>query len=120
MIYLSKPQKRFLAKLLETGSINCSAMSEDTLQIAKYLESLGLLTATRESSSFYDPHECETKTFYGAYLSVEISEKGKSYFAEVHSECMRFLIPVAISICALVISILSLLATLPICPLLPN
>lgn len=114
MVYLTNQQKRFLSRLLKTDSIDCSNFSEDKMVIVKHLEHLGFLTAHRVSSSFYDPNTFETKTFYGAYLSVEISEKGKAYFVEVRSERRRFLIPVTISILALLISIISLAMQLPI------
>ena len=87
-------------------------MPEDQLEIVKYLNDLGFLNANRKSSTQYNPNTGNLETIYFEYISVQISEKGKSYIAEVKSDFIRFLIPVTVSVCALVISTVSLLLSL--------
>lgn len=110
MVYLDKPQKQFLIKLLKTDSIDCTEMSSDQLAIVKYFDDLGFLTADRAKFKHFNSKTEAFESIPREYISVKISEKGKSYFAERRSEYMRFLIPVTISLCALVISVFSLLS----------
>lgn len=112
MIYLSKSQKRLFRKIYKANILDCSDMSESQLEIVKYLNNLGFLITNRESSTQYNPDTGNFQTFYFEYISVQISEKGKSYIAEAKSDLIRFLIPVTVSICALVISTISLLLSL--------
>ena len=120
MVYLNRVQKRLLKRISKCKQMDCSNLSENDLNIVRYLDDLGFVTSNRKITNGFDRLSQEITPCYGDYISVEISEKGKSYFAEIHAERMHFLIPVTISICALVISILSLLAKLPICQLLQN
>lgn len=115
MVYLTKAQYKFLKKLLKSETADCSALPDSQMSIIYHLESLGLLKAARDETTSYDPNTCNYQTIYGCYLSVTITEAGKSYFVEVRSERRRFLIPVAISLLALLISAISLLMQLPLC-----
>ena len=112
MIHLSKPQKQLFRKIYKVNTLDCSNMSESQLEIVKYLDNLGFLNAKHKSLTQYNSDTGHLETINLEYISVKISEKGKSYIAEVKSVFIRFLIPVTVSICALVISIISLLLSL--------
>lgn len=112
MIHLSRPQKQLFRKIYKANTLDCSNMPENQLEVIKYLDDLGFLNVNRESSTQYNPNTGSLQTVYFEYTSVKISEKGKSYIAEVKSDFIRFLIPVTISVCALVISTVSLLLSL--------
>lgn len=112
MIHLSKSQKQLFTKIYKANTLDCSDMTESQLEIVKYLDTLGFLIANRKSSTQYTPNTGNFQTFNFEYISVQISEKGKSYIAESKSDLIRFLIPVTVSLCALVISTISLLLSL--------
>lgn len=114
MIYLTKPQRCFLHKLLKTQSLSCKSLSESEIKIIKYLDTIGLIDTRNENGIYPSFQTGELKSFKGKYISVSISEKGKSYFVERKSEFIHFLIPVSISLLALLISIISLIMQLPI------
>ena len=112
MIQLSRPQKQLFRKIYKAKTLDCSNMSESQLEIVKFLDDLGFLTANRESSTQYNLNTGNYQTLNFEYISVKVSEKGKSYMAEVKSDLIRFLIPVTVSVCALVISTVALLFSL--------
>lgn len=114
MIYLTNPQRRFLHNLINVQCVDCRGFSDSDLKIVKYLDSIELIDAKRETGVYPSMSNAELKTIKGKYISVSISEKGKSYFVERRSELIHFLIPVSISIIALLISIISLIMQLPI------
>lgn len=112
MIHLSRHQKQLFKKIYKANTLDCLNMSEGQLEIVKYLDDLGFLIVNRKSSTQYNPNTGNIQTIYFEYISVQLSEKGKSYIAEVKSDFIRFLIPVTVSVCALVISTISLLLSL--------
>lgn len=112
MTHLTKEQRLFLSKISKEPLTQCSSLLEEQLEMIEYLNSLGFLKTQCFERSFENPTTGETIVCERLYESVSISEKGKSYFSERNHDILHFLIPVAISVIALLISAISLLLQL--------
>lgn len=108
MLYLNTEQQNFLNTLSKTESIDCFALSEKELKIVEFLDEEGLIDSKREQHTTLNPITNEFHTFPGAYLSVSISEKGKSHLVESKVDSDRYKHPFAVSVISLTISLLSL------------
>lgn len=109
MLVLAKSQIKFLKKLSKVNSIKCDTLTSDEMHIVRYLDENGLINADRSIRQYPNFNTGELKFGKGKYLSVSISEKGKSFFAERRSNTLRFSIPVIISVFALLTSGISLI-----------
>lgn len=96
---LDKTQLNLLNKIRKTGDYNCSNISESELSIIKYLRSEGFLTA-KTRDGFFPSGMHQGSRIEIELLSVKLSETGKAYLAELHTDKTRWCIPLFISIFA--------------------
>lgn len=97
---LNKSQLVFLKKLNKTDKYYFSSLDAP---VVSYLSNLGYVLKASESGDRWGN---------GAIWFCSITEKGKAYLYDVHKTNMRFFIPVSVSVCSLIVSILALLSSL--------
>ena len=108
MLYLNDDQKRLLNRLSKTATLDCTLLSDEELKIISFFDDEGLVDVKREQRSSFNPRTETLKFIPGKYLSVSISEKGKSLLVEANVDSVRYKHPFIVSIISLGISLLSL------------
>ena len=101
-MHLPKPHRRILKKLTKTTLLK-SKLNSDQLEIVRYLGNNGLI----EYEGIPDP---DSPPFTVDSI-IRISEKGRVEYDYCLEERRRWLIPVMVSIAALIISILALVSS---------
>lgn len=113
MTRLTHEQFSFLKSLSKTSSFNCSTASKPELDIIVFLDEHGFINSERETIQLYNPNNERPLFGFGEYLSISISENGKSKLLELKIDSNRYKIPLIInfiiSAAALVISVITLI-----------
>lgn len=111
MLYMTRQQLRLLKEIRKTGTYNCFGISNEKLNIIKFLRKEGLLDATCKYTPFPNGSG-GISTAETGIVSVTISESGKAYFSALAADRIRFAIPIIMSIFATIISLIALLDSL--------
>lgn len=112
MLYLNSEQKKLLLRLSKVDSLSCASLSSEELKIIYFLDREGLIDSKRRQIPTYNPATRAATLIPGGYISVSISEKGKSYLVEAKVDSARYKHPFIVSIIALLISLFSLILSL--------
>lgn len=113
MRYLTRKQLKLLKAIHVTGTYDCVNLPAEELNIIKFLRSEGFLDA-KVTYGVFSSGSGQMSSVETGITSVQISEAGKAYFAELAVDRIRYHIPLSISIIALIISGLALYsATFP-------
>lgn len=99
MKILDKTQLKTLKKIKKLGTYNCSNVSDEELDVIKYLRSEKLLIAETKDGIFSGGIGNFSRVEL-AILSVKISEEGKAYLSGLHEDKIRWYIPLIISVFA--------------------
>lgn len=110
MRYLTNTQKQLLKKVQNSESYNCTNISNDELKTINFLRSEGFLDA-QTTYAVYPTRDGEIATAETGIESVQISEAGKAYFAELTIDYLRYRIPLILSIISLILSGLAFYAS---------
>lgn len=97
---LSKEQLHFLRKLFRTEKYY---FSDEESAIISYLLSNGYISKAYEGGNRWGN---------GEICFCTITEKGKAYLYDIRKSNLRFLIPVTISACSLIVSTIALCLSL--------
>lgn len=110
MRYLTPEQLKLLKLIRNSGTYDCVNLSPEKLNIIKFLRSEGFLDAKVTYRVFPNGSE-QLSSVETGIASVQISEAGKAYFAELAVDRIRYRIPLAVSVLALLISGMALYAS---------
>lgn len=109
MRYLTRPQKQLLKKIRKVNIYDCSNIPDSELKTIQFLRSEGFLDVNATYTIY--PTGSGVASAETSIKSIQISEAGKAYFAELTIDYLRYQIPLILSIISLIFSGLAFYAS---------